>query len=70
MSSRRDFLRFLIGTAACAMTPIGTTKPQRCLPGRHVERAFVNDRCAECASAEEMNYFLFTMSGARFSDRI
>ena len=58
MNSRRNFLGVLVGTAACAVA--GLRLPEKiCCCGSRM-RVLVNDRCAECMSAKQMNYFLFT----------
>jgi len=56
--NRRDFLMLAVGTACVTPLAFGSSA-KICDCGSHM-RPLVNDRCANCASADEMNYFLFT----------
>jgi len=60
--NRRKFLGLAVGTAACAVAPLRL--PEKiCCCGSGM-KVLADNRCAECMSAKEMNYFLF-MRGLR-----
>jgi hypothetical protein len=55
--NRRKFLGLAVGTA-CAVTGLRLPK-KNCCCGSDM-KVLADNRCAECMSAKEMNYFLFT----------
>ena len=63
MSTRRQFLKVLVGSAACVVTPLAFSSigcDATCDCGSNLEPdPHIDGRCFECATADEMNRWIY-----------